>query len=237
MPSLLTTINDRLGRAGRASELGNDQIKVELYGDLTPAELKAIKLRISAVGQLEFRIAANPSWPGDMPVIALAKQLAENEKQVVAEGNTVAEWVPYSEAEFGAVDREDNRVVKRLAGNVPEALVLIDALNVTGDYLTSAEEGVDARGGPAINFTFDSRGAALFRQLTGANTPDPATGAVRYLAIMLDHRILSAPSIRATIGEQGQISGGAMTKNEVDAIIAVLHAGRLPNPIIEVAQP
>lgn len=237
MRSLLITINDRLGRTGRASELSNGQIEVEVYGDVTPAELEALKLRVSVLGELEFRIVANPAWPNDQRIIELATQLPANKKEVVIDGNQVAEWVEYSTAEFGAVDKEDDRLVKRRAGNVPEALVLMDSQNVTGAYLTSAVEGVDARGGPAINFAFDSRGAALFRQLTGTNMPDPATGAVRHLAIMLDNRILSAPSIRATISKNAQISGGAMTKSEVDAIIAVLHAGRLPRPIVEVTEP
>ena len=39
--------------------------------------------------------------------------------------------------EFGPVDQPDNRLVKRMAGEIPQALILTnDNLNVTGEYST-----------------------------------------------------------------------------------------------------
>jgi SecD/SecF fusion protein len=64
--------------------------------------------------------------------------------------------------------------------------------------------------------------------LTSENRPNPATGKERYLGIILDKRLLSAPSIRETITDSGQISGGGMTEDEVDFIVGILDAGRLP---------
>ena len=61
-----------------------------------------------------------------------------------------------------------------MAGDTPEALVLIDPMNVTGEYLTSATKGLDERGGPAVHFAFDRRWRAAIRQLTSQNMPNPS---------------------------------------------------------------
>lgn len=222
----------------RVDPTGTREVTVRAYGNAVEIiipkqaqdELEFIKRRITDVGQLEFRITADPKYKKDQPIIELAKLAPPAQKEIYQGETPVAEWVAYSTAEFGPPDREDagDRVVKRLAGDVPEALVLIDPLNVTGDYLSSVTEGVDQHGAPAVNFSFDRRGAAGFRLLTSQNKPDPATGAARYLGIVLDKRLISAPSIRETISDHGQISGGAMDRKEVEYIIGILKAGALP---------
>ena len=127
------------------------------------------------------------------------------------------------------MSRANRRLVKRMAGDTPEALVLIDPMNVTGDYLTSATKGLDERGGPAVHFTFDRDGARRFRQLTSQNMPNPATrNAHRRLGIMLDKQLISAPNIIETISDRGMISGGTMSEQEVEHIIEILNAGSLP---------
>ncbi|MEM9657314.1 MAG: hypothetical protein AAF961_03045, partial [Planctomycetota bacterium] len=85
-----------------------------------------------------------------------------------ADGTEVARWVAYDEREFGPVDLEDPRIVKRMAGKVPQALVLTnDGQDVTGEYLKSASPGVDETGRPEVRFNFDARGARRFGYLTG----------------------------------------------------------------------
>jgi preprotein translocase subunit SecD len=110
--------------------------------------------------------------------------------------------------------------VKRLAGNTPEALVLIDEFNVTGDYLTSASKGFGEGGALAVHFSFNSAGARRFQQLTGRNKPNPATPNVyRDLGIILDNVLLQAPRIESTISSSGTISGQAMTEEDIDETI------------------
>jgi SecD/SecF fusion protein len=48
------------------------------------------------------------------------------------------------------------------------------------------------------------------------------------LGIVLDKKLISAPTIRERIDTNGQISGGAMTDKEVEHIIQILNAGSLP---------
>ena len=97
---------------------------------------------------------------------------------------------------------------------------------VTGEYLTSAKEGTDQRGSMTVDFRFNGKGANLFRELTTANSP-PSGGGHRYLAIVLDERIMSAPSLNAIISDSGQISG-RFTRAEIDSLINILRSGALP---------
>ena len=231
--SLAAIINNRLARNGRARAIDDDQVAVEIFRSLDPAELESIKRLIGSMGTLEFRITAQAGLPinTDVNIINTAVALPASEKSVVLDGEKRAEWVTYSPEEFGPFNVADPRIVKRLAGNSPEALVLIDSWNVTGQYIRSARTTNDESGRPAVSFELNNQGATRFAQLTGQNLPNPATGGVRHLGILLDKRLISAPSIRSPIHNRGQISGGAMTSEEVDRIVAILHTGALPYPI------
>ncbi len=199
-----------------------------IYPQVGQDEMEFVKQKITKIGQLEFRITADPTIPKDRAIIELAKRTPPNEEDVMQGDTRVAAWVPYDVKTFGAVDHEDN-MVKRMAGDTPEALVLIDPFNVTGEYLTQAKKGVDDHGAPAVHFSFNQQGASRFEKLTGQNKPNPATPDVyRHLGIILDKTLLSAPRIQSTISSEGMISGGSMTDKEVDVTVEVLNAGSLP---------
>ncbi len=153
--------------------------------------------------------------------------LLPNQNDVYRGDTKVAEWVPYDVKAFGPVDQE-GRIVKRMAGDTPEALVLMDPFNVTGEYLKGATKGIDDTGGPAVHFSFNPQGASRFEKLTGQNKPNPNTGVTRNLGIILDKTLLSAPVIRSTISSEGMISGGTMSDKEVELTVEVLNAGSLP---------
>src|SRR5262249_29410890 len=146
---VVTVINGRLENMGRAEKLPNRKIDVGLYGNLSPEESEWMKRLISDSGHLEFRITADPNLEKNESVVKLANELPPDQTTLIQNGSPVAKWVGYSEREFGPIDREDNRIVKRLAGDKPDALVLIDAINVTGDRLNQVTDGVDSLGNPA----------------------------------------------------------------------------------------
>src|SRR5207253_10977438 len=124
-----------------------------------------------------------PNFQKDRDVIAAAKRLPPNQKDVFIGDRKVAEWVPYNVKAF----EHDENIVKRTGIDEPEALVLMDPYNVTGEYLTRSTKGIDETGGPAVHFSFNQHGASLFERLTGQNLPNPATGNVhRRLGIILD---------------------------------------------------
>jgi preprotein translocase subunit SecD len=74
-----------------------------------------------------------------------------------------------------------------------------------------------------VSFELDKAGARKFAGLTSANINKP-------LAIVLDDRVESAPEIKATIRDRGQIELGGAGASWEDAklLSVVLKAGALP---------
>jgi preprotein translocase subunit SecD len=94
-------------------------------------------------------------------------------------------------------------------------------LMVSGDQLIDAKQGFDQDGRAVVDITFNSTGARRFGRVTQENVGKP-------FAIILDDKILSAPSINEPIlGGRAQISGGftVQTANELAISLA---SGKLP---------
>jgi preprotein translocase subunit SecD len=91
---------------------------------------------------------------------------------------------------------------------------------VTGRDLRNARPSLDSNGRPAVSFTLTNEGSAKFGAFTGANIN-------RQLAIVLDNRIYSAPSINSRIDGDGIIQG-SFTQQEAADLSLVLRSGALP---------
>jgi protein-export membrane protein SecD len=94
---------------------------------------------------------------------------------------------------------------------------------VSGDDLVNAYVGYDNRGigERAVDFEFNSRGAAAFARVTRENIGKP-------FAIVLDNKVISAPVIRSEIpGGRGQITGN-FSVEEVNRLALLLRSGALP---------
>ncbi len=227
---LISALSERVDPSGTKEvtirEYGLDQIEI-IIPKASQQELEFIERRIYTAGALEFRITASPVFIKNRGIIEQANLLPPGENEVWRGENKVAEWVAYSVEEFGPVDREDTRFVKRMAGKVPQALVLTDdGLDVTGEYLKKSSAGFDERGRPQVNFNFNQQGAFRFGQLSGKHVPTPS-GQEYQLGILLDKKLLSAPSIQSKITSQGRITG-ISSKEEVDFVVGILNAGSLP---------
>ncbi len=82
-----------------------------------------------------------------------------------------------------------------------------------------------------IGFLFDQAGAELFRALTRKNLPSGDDGEIkRHVAIVVDGRVLTTPTINSVIGREAQISG-YFTKREAENLAAALASGALPAPL------
>ena len=144
--------------------------------------------------------------------------------------------------EFKLVD-EDNSLEEALKGNIPPGGEILYQIKgepdsqrkipfllkkravLTGEYLTDARVRIDSQySEPYVSISFDSRGARLFEQITGANIK-------KRLAIVLDSVVNSAPVIQDKIsGGRAQITG-RFTMEEARDLAIVLRAGALPAPV------
>ena len=117
------------------------------------------------------------------------------------------EIVPGQSDIAGAAGTTVYYLVRRVAG-------------VTGRDLRNARPTLDENNQPAVSFTFSSEGARKFGTLTEQNIN-------KQLAIILDGRIQSAPTIQSRITNEGRITG-SFTQQEVQNLSLVLRSGALP---------
>jgi preprotein translocase subunit SecD len=136
---------------------------------------------------------------------------------------------------FQMVD-DENSVQDAVAGRVPPDSQLLmgpDGVTpflvkkrvlVSGENLTRAGVGADQSGRPAIDFRFDGQGARRFGEATAANIGKP-------FAIILDGKVISAPTIQGAItGGSGQITGN-FSISEASELVNLLNGGALPAPL------
>lgn len=95
---------------------------------------------------------------------------------------------------------------------------------VNGDDLASAAMAF-GKSGYEVEFRLGTFGADKMLKLTAANQPDGAFH--RRMAIIMDEKVLSAPNLNSPISTQGVIQG-QFTREEVDFLVTILRAGRLP---------
>ena len=102
----------------------------------------------------------------------------------------------------------------------------------SGEQLDSAAIGTDPTKGRIVTFVLKSEGAKLFADYTAANIG-------KFFAIVLDGKVISAPSINSAIpGGHVQIESGGIggyPLKEAQQIVTVLQYGSLPFPIEELS--
>ena len=121
------------------------------------------------------------------------------------------------------------------AGRVPPGSVLLPSdeaydrngvvvkrrVDVSGDMLTDARPSFDQNGRPSLNFRFNGLGTRRFAQVTQDNVN-------KRFAIVLDDRVLSAPTIvNPILGGSGEITGN-FTQESANELANMLRSGALP---------
>ncbi len=104
-----------------------------------------------------------------------------------------------------------------------------------GDAVQNAKVEYGPLSEPYVSMKFDAKGARRFANITaeyapgGARNPNPEGR--RYLAIIMDGKLYSAPFIKTAIyGGEAMIEGNFSLKDAQDLAI-VLRAGSLPTPV------
>ncbi len=182
----------------------DNEILVQLPGEGDPSRAKAV---IQAGGQLELKLVEDP--------VAYASQteaLAQH-RGVLPPGT---ELVP---------GRSENRTPSGAADTGESWYVLSRAPIVTGRDLRSATENRNTNnpGMWQVNFTLSAEAARRFGPFTEQNLH-------RQMAIVLEHRVYSAPVINGRIDDSGVIEGNFSQETAHDLAL-VLRAGALPASI------
>ncbi|MCB0273068.1 MAG: protein translocase subunit SecD [Bdellovibrionales bacterium] len=224
----LETLRNRLDEFGVAEPTivakGKNQIVVQLPGMDDPDRAREI---LSKTAILRFQVVSNEVAPVDL-----------------------ASWLREIYDEMGA-DAPLADIQKRLEGKLPSdtellfeevkdpttgevqrtPYVVTRGQRISGELLEDARLTQDEYGMPAVSIRFNAQGAKDFAALT-----KEAIG--KQLAIVLDDKIVSAPTVQAHItGGESQITfgSGLRPRNEVfqeaKDLALVLRSGALPAPI------
>lgn len=94
---------------------------------------------------------------------------------------------------------------------------------MTGDVLSNAIAAPDQYNNWQINFGLTSEGSTAFFNFTSTHIGQP-------MAIVLDGRVLSAPTINAAISDNGVITG-QFTQTEAESLAIQMRYGALPVPL------
>jgi preprotein translocase subunit SecD len=195
------------------SRQGDRWISVDLPGISNTAEAENL---IGKTALLEFRLASDA--PGAQAVISKVDAL--NEPPIGKDGKLhpeIAKLMPKGAMLHKAAPRGEG---ERAGYYVLEATVPL-----TGAMLENARVETDQQfGTPTIAFTFNKEGGRIFENFTGANVG-------RYLAIVLDGVVHSAPVIKSRIPGGSGIIEGSFTMEEARNLAIVLRAGALPAPV------
>jgi len=101
---------------------------------------------------------------------------------------------------------------------------------LTGENLNSANVTTHPNyAGPVVGFRLDTQGALIFGELTRANRG-------RRFAIVLDSKIITAPTINEPILSGSGVIGGGYTYESANQLVILLNAGALPASLTPVEQ-
>ena len=138
---------------------------------------------------------------------------------------------------FQLVDMSMTAAEAKQRGRTPPGTVLMEGASddgrnyliekrvmVSGEMLDGATATFDQNNRPAVSFVLNSDGARRFGKVTGENIGRP-------FAIVLDGKVVSAPTIQSQIFGNGQITGD-FSIAETNELALVLRAGALPAPLI-----
>ncbi len=109
-------------------------------------------------------------------------------------------------------------------GSSETPIVVEKEVLLTGENVADARPGFDQFNQAYVMLTFNTRGAAIFSRVTGENVK-------KRMAIVLDDKVYSAPTIQEKIaGGRASITGN-FTTDEAQDLALILRAGSLPAPV------
>jgi preprotein translocase subunit SecD len=226
---LATNFDRSPGTNGSYTFTMKPNIQVTLRQESVVAARQTIERRVNELGVAEPSIAQQGA-DGDQILVQLPGVTdVEHAKEIIRSTGLLELKI----VEAGpAATRED----LMQNGRVPEGMDIIPgsadatgggtvyymvrkAAAVSGRDLTNARPSVDQNNLPAVSFTLSSEGARKFGVVTETNIG-------RRLAIIMDNRVTSAPTIQSRITDNGQITG--VTRDEVNDLALILKSGALP---------
>lgn len=203
-----------------------EKLPKEAREDAPERALEVIRNRIDQFGVKEPSITLQ----GEDEIVIQLPGVTDRERALDIIGKTAL-------LEFKIVNADPALIKQALDGQAPagyelhktaegEQLLLGSEAALTGAALASAQVQFDQShfNAPTVGITFNSEGAAAFGKLTGGNVG-------RRLAIVLDGKVQSAPTIQEAIPGGEAVITGRFTPQEAADLALILRVGALPAPV------
>ncbi|MBU4311280.1 MAG: protein translocase subunit SecD [Candidatus Omnitrophica bacterium] len=206
-------------------KVDTDKIPEDAREDAPNRALEVIRNRIDQFGVREPLIQRQ----GKNAIVVQLPGVTDRDRAIELIGRTAL-------LEFKLVEDDEELNRRASSGDIPEGyelyaiekekLLIHKDAALTGDTLVNAQVSFDQSrfNEPYISLEFNSRGAAVFSEITGANVG-------RRLAIVLDGKVHTAPRINEKIPSGRASITGRFTAEEAGDTALVLRAGALPAPI------
>ncbi len=207
-----------------------DAYKNGTRSDIVNQSIEVVRRRIDQLGTKEPTIERQ----GDDRILVQVPGLSDPTRLIALLGTTakmtfqlVDESADIEQAKKGIIPIGDEllKMQTKDPRNGEDSLVVEKRVMVSGDRLTDAQGTFNQQsGGAVVTFRFDSVGAKQFGNATKENVK-------RRFAIVLDNKIIEAPTIQeAILGGSGEISG-SFTIQSANDLAVLLRAGALPAPL------
>lgn len=198
----LQTIERRVNELGVAEPIvarhgGQDQILVQMPGI---DDVQRAKDVISSTALLELKLVEQGPFPSEESARAAYGDNIPPDLEILSGTGDVASGA-------SGTPGTQYYVVRRVAA-------------VTGRDLRNARPSLDRNNLPAVSFSLNQEGARRFGPFTEQNLG-------RRLGIVLDSRVISAPTLEGRISDEGQIYG-SFTTQEAQDLSLMLRSGALP---------
>lgn len=181
--------------------------------DSAKSAADSLKAAVAAGGLFSSNISA-----GRMPGEYIVNDLAYAAIDSALRTQSVIDVMPPAKVLRWGVDTG-------VTGQRYRTLYVLDSRAImTGGNLKDAKPTTDPMQGNVVQFTLDNEGGRRFKSETGKHVQDN-------MAIVLDKRVITAPTINEAIGRSGQITLGGGTLQAAQDLALVLRAGALPVPL------
>ncbi len=197
------------------------EVSFSKYGILTinnaalNQSIEIVRRRIDDVGTKEPTILQR----GDKRILVELPGLKDPERIKELIGKT-------AQLHFRLVADDTNEFGNdEIVSEAGENLIISKKIIVSGDNLVDAQPRLDNQSNePSVSFSLDRLGAQKFGKATTDNVG-------KRIAIVLDDKVISSPSVREPIpGGKGNISGN-FTFQEATDLALLLRSGALPTPL------
>ncbi len=200
----------------------SEEQKRALRKQVIDQSLEIIRRRVDEAGTREPTIQKQ----GNKRILVQVPGLASSEELIALLGKTAKltfHEVISIESNLQVAVKMDEMVVKD-EQNEGLLYLLRKRPVVSGENLTNAQPSFDENGLPAVSFNFNPSAALKFGNYTRDNIGSP-------FAIVLDNKVISAPTIRSHIPGGSGIISGNFSVEESNRLAILLRSGALPAEI------